>query len=187
MKPIKLYNNIEIDNKYFDNYGGASYADNYKTYTIPAEYLIKELVDVGLDFETFLDIGCASGELVRDLRKLGIKAFGIDNNEYILKKNVIPECCKQLDLRNISDLHPLKFDITYANSLMYVFPQEVIAVLKKLKKIVKKAVYLWTPYLDDNFQFNDPYRKFQATKSWWNKQFEEAGFKKSSNQNIYLI
>jgi ubiquinone/menaquinone biosynthesis C-methylase UbiE len=186
--PLIINNNPkEIDSHYFKNYGGGNYSETYLNYTYNPVRVTEDLVNHGVHFKTLLDLGCASGELVVQFRKLGIKAYGIDNDPEILRKSVCPEYCKLLDMRDISSIPDKTFDVIYANSLMYVFPQELIGpqgILLQLKRICKKAVYLCNPFKGDHV-FQDPYRKFLATPSWWEAQFKECGFIKKTSR-IYL-
>ena len=174
-----------IDKNYFDNYGGGDYSKTYLGYTTNPLIIINDLYDNEVYFETLLDAGCASGEMVKDFRELGIKAYGIENNKDALKNCIVPEYCSFMDIRDMASISKGSFDIVYCNSLMYLFPQEIIPILKEFKRISKKAVYLCNPFLGETLETNDVYRVFLATRKWWNKQFSEAGFTKLTD-NIYL-
>lgn len=177
----------DIDLNYFNNYCGEDYAKSYLRATVSPEQLIRDMVDLDIPTTTLLDVGCASGELVRDFRLLGVSAFGIDNNEDILKKCVALKYCKKMDIRDMSEIKDSSFDIIYSNSLMYVYPNEILPILREFHRMCKSAVYLSNPYLtetDDTFP--DPCRIFLATETWWTKQFKEAGFRKAA-PNIYVI
>ena len=172
---------LPIDYAYFKNYGGGDFSEKYIEYTIPASVIISELYENNLPFETLLDIGCASGELVRDFRNLGIKAYGIENNKEILIRSIFPQYCVLMDMKDLSSIKKNSFDVVYSNSFMYLFPQEVLQVLKGIHRIVKKAVYLSNPFLEEAELTPDPYRKFLASRNWWDSQFKEAGFFKVSD------
>ena len=176
----------EIDLNYFDNYGGYNYSDSYRGFTVEPADVIKKLVDKDIVFETLLDAGCASGELVQDFRRLGIEAYGIEKNKEILKKCVAPKLCVEMDLRDISSIKSGSFDVVYCNAAMYLYPQEILPILKEFNRISNKAVYLCNPYLEgeERNTFADPSRIFLATETWWTKQFQEAGFEKVA-PNIY--
>lgn len=182
-KELVLNEDVKIiDDSYFNNYGGSKYKDTYLDYTTSPQEIFESLYSHGIDFEKILDAGCASGELVRDLRKLGFKAYGIENNKEILKKCIIPKFCVHMDIRNVDEIRPDSFDIVYLNSLMYLHPSEVIGVLRKIYKITKKAVFLCNPFLDEIYFFEDPYRKFLATRNWWEMQFYRSGFRKITDK-----
>ena len=190
MEDIILFNKSfkKIDDTYFSNYGGGPYQKTYKSYTFSPEKIIKDLVYNDIDVKTLLDVGCASGELVRDFRRLGIDAFGIENNKEILNKSVVPEYCCYMDMTNLSSFKDKSFDVIYTNSFMYLLPQQIIPVLKQFKRVGIKGVYLCCPFLESYSGISDlpkdPFRTFLAKESWWEKQFEEAGFIRL-NKNIY--
>lgn len=173
----------KIDNDYFSNYGGGDYSETYSKFTFHPASVVNQLIDNSILFDTILDAGCASGELVRDFRKMGIKAYGIENNKDILKKNVSPKYCTYGDLRNLKFIKNASFDVIYTNSLMYIWPQTILPVLTEMRRITK-AVFLCNPFKGEEDMTPDPYRTFLATAQWWDKQFQEAGFKKIS-KNIY--
>jgi len=173
-----------IDYNYFNNYGGNNYSKTYLIYTTDPLSVINEFIENDINFKTLLDAGCASGELVRDFRRYDIEAFGIENNKDILKKCIVPEYCTHMDIKDMSSIKDKTFDVIYVNSLMYLFPQEILSVLKEMKRISKKAVYLCNPFLGETPESSDPYRTFLATRNWWDKQFKEAGFLKLSG-NVY--
>jgi len=175
----------EIDQSYFSNYGGEDYSNSYIKYTYHPINVINSLVDKGILFETILDAGCASGELVKDFRSLGLKAYGIDNNREILKKSIAPKHTEYGDIRDLSNFKDNSFEVVYLNSLMYLMPQEILPTLKGIRRVCSKAVFLCNPFLGETDMTTDPYRTFLAKPSWWAKQFQEAGFTKL-NKNIYL-
>lgn len=170
----------KIDSNYFNNYGGDTYENNFWRFTYNPMRVIDDLVDHGIMPDSLLDLGCASGQLVKSFRDLGVKAYGIDNDVNILNKSVCPKFCKLMDIHDLSSIKDNTFDIIFANSLMYVFPQKLIGdgVLKELHRISKKAVYLCNPFKGETNIASDPYRKFLATENWWASQFKEAGFEK---------
>ena len=176
----------KIDLSYFNNYGGYNYSDSYKGFTIDPTSVVNSLIANEIFFEIFLDAGCASGELVRDFRRLDIKAYGIEKNKDILKECVVPQYCVAMDLLDMSDINSATFDIIYVNALMYVYPQEILPILKEFHRICNKAVFLCNPFLGEDYRntFKDPSRIFLASETWWDKQFQEASFFKIAT-NIY--
>jgi len=185
MKQIILEKNRKIDKSYFDNYGEIGYSKSYKKFTYTPEYIIQDTVDNHIFFDTLLDAGCASGELVRDFRKLGVRAYGIENNLDILKKSVAPEFCVHMDILNMSSIKDKTFSLVYTNALMYLDPKQILGVLKEMHRISELGVYLCCPFLDSPNYFEDKYRKFLATRKWWEDIFTRAGFEKI-NERIYI-
>lgn len=176
----------EIDIGYFDSYCGDLYSKTYLNATVSPDKIIMDMLDLGLLVDSVLDVGCASGELVRDFRRLGVAAFGIENNDDILKRCVSPKYCKKMDIRDMSSLKDSSFDLIYTNALMYVYPNEILSILEEFHRLCREAVYLCNPYLEESKDnpFPDPSRVFLATETWWTKQFKEAGFSKVAS-NIY--
>lgn len=174
-----------IDESYFDNYGGGDYSDTYLNYTYHPKNVINQFYSRGIYFNTLLDAGCATGELVRDFRKLGIKAYGIENNLEALKNSVVPNYITYGDIRFLDHIEDNTFEVIYVNSCMYLKPKEILPCLKGFHRICSRAVFLCNPFLGDTKIDSDPYRKFLAKPSWWEKQFKEASFTKIS-KNIYI-
>jgi len=186
-KIIKLHEQPkQIDLSYFNNYGGDNYSESYKNYTVSPAFVVNSLIDNHIDFRTLLDAGCASGELVRDFRRLGVEAYGIEKNTEILKKCVVPQYCTKMDLLDLTEIDAGTFDVVYVNSLMYILPHLIKDILKEFNRICNKAVYLCNPFLEKGIDtFPDPFRVFLATETWWDKQFEEADFDKIDD-SIYI-
>jgi len=187
MKEIIYFNKAfkPIDKEYFNNYGGDKYSDIYLQYTTNPKIVIKDLLGHGIYFKKLLDVGCASGEVVRDFRRLGIDAYGIENNKTILKRCVVPKYCTFGDMYDLSAIKDNTFDVIYTNSLMYAWPMEILKILQAFHRITTHVVYLCCPFLDTILDLNnDLYRTFIAKESWWDQQFKEAEFKKVST-NIY--
>lgn len=189
MRELVLFNENfkKIDGPYFSNYGGKNYSDSYINYTTNPRQVIRELVYNHIIPETLLDIGCASGEVVRDFRSLGVDAYGIENNKDILKNCVAKDFCSFGDMRDLSHIPDSSFEVIYCNALMYAFPSEVLDILRSFRRIASKAVYHCCPYLESTADIsNDKYRVFLAKKTWWDKQFKEADFIKVSD-SIYSV
>ena len=177
-------NHKKLDDSYFDNYGGDTYSKVYIDFTIHPKTVIDQLVANNIYFESLLDVGCASGEIVKDFRGLGIRAYGIENNSKILKNCVVPQFCEKMDMKDMKSIKDNTFDVIYTNSLMYLFPQEIKKTLDEFYRISKIAVYLCVPFLDETTKFSDPYRVFLGSRTWWRDQFENSKFKKISD-SIY--
>lgn len=169
-----------ITQEYFTSYGGSGgYSNNYYKYTIAPEKVLSDLKKNNLPFNTLLDVGCASGELVKDFRDLGVRSYGIELNEDIMQESPVPEYCVLMDMRDLSTIKPDTFDVIYTNSMMYLFPQEILGVLKEFKRI-GNTTYLCVPFLND-YASEDKNRTFLGNRTWWDGQFKEAGFLKVSD------
>ncbi len=90
-----------------------------------------------------LDIGCAKGFLVREFRKLGLDAIGIDVSAYAISQSVAPRHTLRMDARDILGWHRAmgfssypEFELVVAvNTLHNLERVELGEVLKALGKI----------------------------------------------------
>jgi len=185
-KILNMSDNIaQIDDSYFSDYGGGAYSDTYSKYTYHPQTILMNLISEKIPVDTILDAGCASGELVKDLRNLGVKSYGIENNREILKKSVIPKFCLYMDLNDLSSIKDKSFSVVYSNACMYLRPQNIVKVLKEFNRICSHAVFLCNPMLGESDPLDDLYRAFLASPEWWAEKFKEAGFKKLTKE-IYV-
>jgi SAM-dependent methyltransferase len=92
-----------FDREFFDGdrntgYGGYSYDGRWQPVAT------RLLMHYGLrPGARVLDIGCAKGFLVKDLRALGLEAFGIDISEYAISESVVPRYTIVADVLEMRD------------------------------------------------------------------------------------
>ena len=90
-----------FDREFFDGsrdtgYGG--YADDGRWQAVALRMMLHYGLKPG---DRVLDIGCAKGFLVRDLRALGLDALGIDISEYAISKSVVSPYTLAMDVLEI--------------------------------------------------------------------------------------
>lgn len=90
-----------FDREFFDGsrdtgYGGYQYDGRWQA--VAARLVMHYSLRPGA---RVLDVGCAKGFLVADLRELGIDAFGIDVSEYAISKSLAPRHTVIADAREI--------------------------------------------------------------------------------------
>ncbi len=139
--------------------------------------------------ETVLDVGCAKGFLVRDLRKSGIHAYGIDVSEYALS-DANPEIKPYLQCMRVQDLRPgERYDIVHVNGVfVYLEISEIVQVLKILFQITKLGVIIIEPTREQILEWYergdvsalDPLRKQEISQEDWDALIEKTGFHKNS-------
>lgn len=95
-------------------------------------------------FNTILDIGCASGRFVRRFRELGKKAYGIDISEKAIKtahKLGITSC----KLGNILDI-PFSngiFDAVFTtDTLEHIHPDDVDQAIKEIGRVSSNYIFV---------------------------------------------
>ena len=130
-----------------------------------------------------LDVGCAKGFLVKDLRDLGINCFGIDISSYAID-NCHPDVKNYLlvgDVRNLPYPNS-EFDLVLSiNTIHNLVRNDVIKALQELKRVSKKNCFVQI----DSYLTEDQKRKFEEwvlTAKYhdfpqgWQKLFLEADY-----------
>jgi len=159
------------DDNYFDEYGGkGGYEKNYKRYGFDLKAILTDYKRNDLLPKTLLEAGCAYGYGVSDFRKSGIKAYGIELNDYAA--NHTPEevsrYCKVLDIRCISKFKPGSFQSIFSNALMYLSESEIETFLVDCHKVASQSLYLVNPFSDyPETVPEDPFRETLKPRSWW--------------------
>jgi monoamine oxidase len=135
---------IQVDKAYFDNYRNLGpYAEAYRTF-FDAKF-VDEMVRTVWKLKKkyrLLVSGSASGLVLRDLRKLGIDAWGIENNIYI--HNHTPEDMQQFNiLGSITDMpfEDGEFDVIYDTALCHVAENRVDWAVEEMHRVCSQGVY----------------------------------------------
>lgn len=178
------------DEEYFMD-GIRSGKSNYVDYswkpdlTIPlAECIVNEL---GMEPEdTFLDVGCSRGYVVKAMRTLGVAAFGYDISEWAIN-NCDPEVKSVVSTRFPKD----NFHFVFSKDVMEHIPEEELTVLvdQLLKQcLISMLVIVPLSYVDggdyvrkeDNMDFTHVIR--WPLQTWMDffqnrsgKQFQVSG------------
>ena len=129
--------------------------------------------------ETFLDIGCAYGELVKALNDLGVEAYGIDGSEYAVA-NVDPSIRNNVFKVNLnSDSFPFsdkKFDLIGSfYSVEHIHNIEFFA--KELHRTIKNDGKIWFLTPDIGKEGRTIVDVFTNTYEEWKTIFEKNNFK----------
>lgn len=157
-------------------YFGGVY-DNYHTfdnYNAIAGDLIKQH-----RFESFLDIGCGCGNLVKELRKIMFKKYhkkndiqGVDISRFAVKKSKaayikLADCAKPLPFKNNQfDAVHIYTTFSYLKTLTDVKKAMIEAYRVAKNLIIFEDVYSSPPATDDDY---DPYRIRTLNKQQWSK------------------
>lgn len=163
-----------IDRSYFENYRntGASYADSFKKFSDP-DYIV-DLVGIVWGRKPpyrMLIAGSASGELVGELRKRGVDAWGVEANRYIHGQT--PDDIKPYNLHGtILDL-PFKdgeFDFVYETALCHVSERSTARAIRELHRVVSTGLLFGSVTSDLTFKIVDRYDLMRGLKrlgTWW--------------------
>lgn len=147
--------------------------------TVPmCETIIKTLNIT--DRDNVLDFGCAKGYIVKALRQLGIKAWGVDVSEYAIT-NSDPDVRPYLYLEEYKLQGGREYDWIISKDVFEHIPYEVIdSVLVKLYATCEK-LFCVIP-LGDSKKYNIPEYENDTThiiresSDWWCDKFVDAGF-----------
>ena len=124
---------------------------------------------------TVLDAGCALGLLVKELRALGVEAYGLDISEYAIShvdSEIRPYCavCSLTD--NYPENFPKTFDLITNIEVMEHLPkEECAAAIKNLCTHTDRVVFSST-----STDFEDPTHINVNRVDFWAQRFAENGF-----------
>jgi ubiquinone/menaquinone biosynthesis C-methylase UbiE len=158
------------ENYYFGNV--YSNYDKFLDWQKNAKDLIKKF-----DFDSFLDIGCGCGNLVKEVRKLKpeVDAWGIDISEFAVKRAnvnfIVLADCKNLPFENNRfDIAHILGTFSYLSNISNIKQaiKEAYRVAKKI--IVFDDVYFKPDKKSDDY---DPYRQRILPQGKWISLWKE--------------
>ncbi|MBN1682116.1 class I SAM-dependent methyltransferase [Candidatus Bathyarchaeota archaeon] len=170
-----------------DYYFGQVY-DNYDTYQ-NWEKIAKKIIN-NYEFDSFLDIGCGLGNLVKEVKKQlevkkekNLRVFGVDISNFAVKKAnvdfILRANCTHLPFKDGN------FDLVYIlTTFSYIKKEEDLArAVREVWRVAKKLiifedVYSWPSERSDDW---DPYRVRVMNQREWEKYW-----KKTLGKNILL-
>ncbi len=132
-----------VDNDYFDDYyNGATYAESYAVAFDP-HYVVDAIEAVWGARPPYrlLDAGAACGLTLRALDKLGVEAWGIENNPYIHAQTPRPWKSKN----RFGDVRALpfeddSFDFVYETCLAFLPEADLAQAIRELKRVARKGL-----------------------------------------------
>lgn len=168
---------------YFDgprayNYGGYYYDGRWESVAndIINEYNLRY-------HERVLDVGCAKGFLVHDLRQQGQKTFGIDISEYAVK-NCLPDDVGYIHHGDALDL-PFpddSFDLVLCINLLHNFSKEDIPLaLKEIMRVSRKDCFVQVDSYEseEERQLMEGWQltvKYMDYPEYWVELFKKSGY-----------
>lgn len=172
--------------RYFARYSGSgrSYAKVWRDYSYCDEVLEQFTAPGAPRLKSICVLGTGPGQILKEFaKKLPVRVYGCEVNEWAFRKipvkfrkNVKCESMQKY-LRDCARKNR-RFDLIFSNSLVYLEPSELGAVLDD--------VFATSKYFHFNCSFlgkacPDPYRKILRSKRWWNRQFVKHGFRSLKN------
>jgi len=170
--------------EYFDYYDGkTNYNDSFKL-AFDA-YYIQDLLEAAFGVPppyTLLDAGSANGLTLPALEKLGIDAWGIENNWYahaqtprkLIARNLLGDVC---NMPFADDF----FDFTYETCLAYVPEHLRDKAVQELLRVTKRGLFFGSVAKDFGRRVVKKYGLFEGahsvlTMEQWSKVFLRNGF-----------
>ncbi len=172
IKPVKIknkYSSDVYDKNYFDTYDVFPYNKNEHWIKFFGE--IAKRIKKEINPKTVLDVGCAKGFLVEQLRSKGIKAYGIDISEYAISE--VPDHIKPF-CKVGSVLKPLdrKYDlITCIEVIEHLYPEDAKKAISNLTKHSHDIIFSASPIHSKEKTHHNV-----KEPSYWTKLFSEVGF-----------
>ena len=174
-----------FDKEFFDGsrltgYGGYSYDGRWRS--VALRMLLRYGLEEGKS--TVLDIGCAKGFLVHDLRQLGIRAYGLDASSYAIGKSVAAHFTIREDMRLLRNVieHFGSFDLVVSiDTLHNLTLSELARILPELKNCSSRQ-YITVKSFEGQEE-EDQVRDLNLTAKTilstraWKKLFRDNGYK----------
>lgn len=179
---------LEYDKTYFECgiESGVSLYQNYRwmpELTIPMTMTIIDFLGIKRH-QTVLDFGCAKGFLVKALRLLYRKAYGVDASEYAIK-NVDPDVERFCILKsgpcyaNATASFPRSFDFCIAKDVLEHLEESELKL--ELYALPSDRLFAVIP-LGEEARYRAPANDLDVThricepESWWTGFFESEGW-----------
>jgi 2-polyprenyl-3-methyl-5-hydroxy-6-metoxy-1,4-benzoquinol methylase len=173
LKPNE-YNASYFDGKYQSmkhNAGYDTYERWYRNESNNFLDIAKDLVGrFSLEGKKVLDIGCAKGFLVEDLRFLGVKAFGVDVSTYALSK-ANPDISSYLELADVrnklQDYKDKEFDLVVSMNVLCCFSDKELTDLTiQLNRISMNQFHIINENENPNFYNSKDLIKWVDSFNW---------------------
>ena len=182
----KLY-----DEKYYKHYDTCDYGN--KEFWRPIFSKIADKIIEKLNPKTTLEMGCAYGYLVDELRKRGVEAYGIDISEHAIKsidEKIQPYVYCMSALDDLPDYFPEKYDLVISIEMIeHLYEDDGLKVIDRMVSYSDKVLISSTDSdFDDPTHFNVKPREYWcdnfAKKHYYRELDEDYSF---ISQNTYLF
>ena len=172
---------IEFEQAYFDTYT-PPYNEGvehwHKFFGALADYIKLTLNPI-----TVLDVGCAKGFLVGELRKRDTIAWGVDVSRYALR-NAIREARDYVSYQSACDTLPMKYAlITCIEVLEHIPEANALKALDNICAHADAVLFSSTPH-----DKTEPTHVNVHQREYWMEQFVRRGFfRDARNEPTHLI
>lgn len=123
--------------------------------------------------ERVLDLGAATGVMVKALQDLGVEAAGIDISDWAIENRVTDAVVKGTALA--LPFGSEEFDTVISQDFMeHVHPDDLPTVLREQVRVTRPGARIFhlIPYYDADEPFQLDAHLCQASRDWWRRLFE---------------
>jgi 2-polyprenyl-3-methyl-5-hydroxy-6-metoxy-1,4-benzoquinol methylase len=144
--------------------------------------MVADLIVERIHPETALDVGCAIGFLVEELRARGVDAYGIDVSEYAI--NQVPqELRPYCRVGSVTTAIDRGYDLlTCIEVLEHLPPEEAEAAVANITRLVDAVLFSSTP--DDH---TEPTHLNVQPPWYWARLFAEHGFLRDADIDVRAV
>jgi glycosyltransferase involved in cell wall biosynthesis/SAM-dependent methyltransferase len=182
------------DNGYFETGTKSNWHDGYTwpsfagVFTEAAQFLTSTFDDAN----TFLDVGCAKGFLVRALREAGKACWGVDHSHWALAH--ADPAARPFLIEASADALPIdhRFDFVLAFDLLpHLTEAQAVAFFARARALARIGIVA----VIRSFEHEDDERRYREAdddadlshvlmrqRAWWHERFLEAGWRQDSLQ-----
>lgn len=166
-----------IDRRYFRRYAGSRdpYWKVYRAYS-GIDALLKLLKEPGAPkLKRITVLGTASGQILKRIwLETGVRPHGCEIVPEMVAR-IPAEFRRKVKTEDLRDYlkRPEKWDLIFSNSLMYLPQREIPGILKRAARITR-YFHFEGSFLEARCP--DEYRQTLRSLSWWEREFERAGF-----------
>lgn len=181
-----------MQSKFNKNYYFGNVYSNYDEF-LDWEKVARDLIKK-FEFDSFLDIGCGCGNLVKEIRKQKpeVESWGIDISKFAVKRAsadfIILADCRNLPFGdNRFDIVHILGTFSYLSTIV-----DIKRAIKEAYRVARKTIIFDDVYFnpDKNSDDYDPYRKqvFSQEKwiSFWKEIIRENGIIKVCKDEIII-
>jgi len=178
------------DHDYFETGRKSNWKNGYKWETFSGLFVetAKFITAVFPEANSFLDIGCAKGFLVRCLREAGKDCWGIDFSSWAIN-HAESMSASFLRLSDVNDFpFDRKFDVLLALSILETLTEPQIRdLLTRARKGTKTAIFAVIPSYESpgeeehlKLEDQDLSHVTIRSRTWWHEEFLRAGWRQGA-------
>jgi len=185
------YFNVSGDRGWYNEEAFALENEWHKDY---AEYVVSMLSKIKKG--KLLDVGCARGNVIYWLRKMGFDAYGIDVSEWAIKNNWVRKKTYCVSVTDCIPCFPEFFDVIISReTLEHIYEKDIYRVIHHLADALKKGGKLFIEVATNrgdkeekkksNPDNADPSHVLIKSLTWWKRVFEAEGLFKVDHERSF--